>query len=325
MDATGWHALNPGNVIDEIYAFDGTDGSTGSLDGAHLPIWQYGPAPINASLINLDLNSHGLGAIFSTSYDNDIRVVSRTAGFLRLLEKVYRENAVADDPHAFVLQPVYEDFTEGAPIVGFLVGVLAWRNLLDDLLVEKMEKFVVEINDNCGSNFAFKLQSDFAILGDRDMRDSGFDYLSRSTPLTQILDPSNKESSYALLCDYIFTTHPSPDLEGDYVDNKPIIYTAVVLLIFFFTAGVFVVYDRMVQKRQDKVMNTAIRTNAVVASLFPKSVGQRLIADVQKTLAKKENGEDESTKDGGNQGPVGKTKPIADLFPVRWNARAFVS
>jgi hypothetical protein len=70
-------------------------------------------------------------------------------------------------------------------------------------------------------------------------------------------------------------------MEGSYMSSKPALYTTVVFL-FIFTAMVFVLFDCFVQRRQDKVMMTAKRANAVVSSLFPSNVRDRMFKDAEK-------------------------------------------
>jgi hypothetical protein len=62
------------------------------------------------------------------------------------------------------------------------------------------------------------------------------------------------------------------------------------------TTMVFVVYDCLVERRQTTVMTTATRSNAIVDSLFPANVRDRLMAEEEK-------GKDEtkvSSEDAGN-------------------------
>jgi len=48
---------------------------------------------------------------------------------------------------------------------------------------------------------------------------------------------------------------------------------------------VFVVYDILVQRRQELVMRTATNANAVVSSLFPSSIQQRMLQDAEEQRA----------------------------------------
>lgn len=53
----------------------------------------------------------------------------------------------------------------------------------------------------------------------------------------------------------------------------------VVVGVFLFAGFVFALYDITVEVRQRKVMRNALKTNAIVTSLFPGNVAARMIDD----------------------------------------------
>ena len=82
----------------------------------------------------------------------------------------------------------------------------------------------------------------------------------------------------------------------------------------------FVVYDRMVERRQHIVMQQASKTSAIVASLFPESVATRLLADKttnndKKFLSPNHRLQSFLTNGCDEQQMLLQAKPIADLFP----------
>ena len=140
-------------------------------------------------------------------------------------------------------------------------------------------------------------------------------------------------------CQYTMRIFPSADFADPYTSNKPVLYTVVVVLVFMCTALAFVLYDHFVQVRQVKVAAVAKQTNAIVASLFPSNVRDRILKDAemqaQQELDAQGRGDfkfDAAAKtqlktflDGNESGEGGDpdnhdssvfaTKPIADLFP----------
>jgi hypothetical protein len=128
---------------------------------------------------------------------------------------------------------------------------------------------------------------------------------------------------------YTIALYPSNGLLETYTTNNPWIYAIVVALIFTCTSLVFILYDYMVQRRQKKVMRSALNANAVVSSLFPVDVQERLLQDAEdqmkeKKRAKKWRGaksqlknflEDQHDTEGELRLEPFATKPIADLFP----------
>ena len=82
---------------------------------------------------------------------------------------------------------------------------------------------------------------------------------------------------------------------------------------FILVAAVFYIYDLLVQRRNEKIVVTAARSNAIVSSMFPDAIRDRLLH--QNTVKSKQghlksflmNGTDEES---GNM----SSKPLADLF-----------
>ena len=101
--------------------------------------------------------------------------------------------------------------------------------------------------------------------------------------------------------------------------TAPILITTAIAAIFVFTAFLFLVYDKLVERRQHLVMNTAEKSTAIVSSLFPKSVHERLLQNQMssgngnKTFASDKK-RVESFLTGKSDG-IQERKPIADLFP----------
>jgi Adenylate and Guanylate cyclase catalytic domain len=77
-------------------------------------------------------------------------------------------------------------------------------------------------------------------------------------------------------CPFTFRAYPSATMEAQYVTSNPIFFTVGVVAIFCFTSLVFAMFDWTVERRQRKVMSTAVRTDAIVNSLFPSVVRERI-------------------------------------------------
>jgi hypothetical protein len=135
-------------------------------------------------------------------------------------------------------------------------------------------------------------------------------------------------------CHYNIDIYPSEKLHEEYHTNTPLILTIGVISVFCVTCLVFFCYDRLVHIRQMKVIDTAQRSNAIVASLFPADVRKRLMNASGKSAKRKNKNTFLNTSEGakfklksylndtGVAGPESKPgneaaedKPIADLFP----------
>lgn len=85
----------------------------------------------------------------------------------------------------------------------------------------------------------------------------------------------------------------------------------------------FCCYDRLIQKRNSMVVEAANRSTAIVDSLFPSNVRDRILEDRAVTKARKKRdtlkgflfGVEKSVFEAKTEEGGYKTKPIADLFP----------
>lgn len=80
-------------------------------------------------------------------------------------------------------------------------------------------------------------------------------------------------------CSMTITTYPSDVMKDTYCSNNPLIFASVTVLIFIFTSFVFILYDYSVERRQDVVMSSAEKSNAIVSSMFPSHIADKLLSD----------------------------------------------
>jgi class 3 adenylate cyclase len=141
-------------------------------------------------------------------------------------------------------------------------------------------------------------------------------------------------------CVYAFVLYPTKGFEDGYRTNLPLQMTVVVTVAFCFMILTFLAYDWFVQRRNQMVVGAAARANAILSTLFPKNIRDRLFAEKEE----KEKNEDKmasqkktnyelpgnkarlsnflsdarelnSEEDADDDDFMYKTKPIADLFP----------
>lgn len=253
------------------------------------------------------------------------------------IETLGKDLSRQDHPRSYAVQPIFDTFgiASASEMVGFLFSVVAWDTYFHDVLPVGTEGFVVQVVNSCGVHFTYLLNGPDAIfLGEDYEPESKFDHLVRTAEFASFArfgDNESDESEEILHCSYTMSVHATSAYAKTFTTNKPLYITLVVLMVFLFTAMVFVLYDFFVQRRQDKVMKTARRTTAIVTSLFPKNVVKKMmetdeslenwtvnISGKDKLRNFFDGGEDESNSN--NQGieksaSVFNTKPIADFFP----------
>ena len=168
-------------------------------------------------------------------------------------------------------------------IVGTLTASLFWRNLIKDILPPGNDGLVVVFENPCNPTFSYQINGPSAkYLGRGDHHDSHYDEYRITSNFFDLHSFAVGSSMYSgpplnqEFCPFKLHVYPSDTMYDKYASQDPILFAVAGVLIFFFTSAIFLGYDYMVERRQKLVLNTAERSNAVIASLFPAEVHDRL-------------------------------------------------
>ena len=305
--------------------------------GPHAPLWQTYPAPRNSFIVNYNL----LG---SSEFQEliDITISSRKAVLSNVIDNFVLFGSARTtnlDPKSVVLQPIFASFLEGASIVGFLIVVIPWHIYFDQVLSKGADPVVCVLRNSCGEVFSYEVSGPQAtFLGEGDWHDESYDYLEVTTEFaafhgaTDIVEQQQQhlfQHEVQSVCDFTLHIYPTSKMEEEFSSSTPVLITLGVIGVFAFTTAVFLLYDCLVQRRQHKVSTTARKTTAIVSSLFPEEVHERLFSSplaasnttrsvstkyapkfkLRKLVSDREH--PKSEKEGSSSGD----EPIADLFP----------
>jgi hypothetical protein len=315
--------------------------------GPYLPLWQMSPAVPMKSILNFNVLSHPAGAGSYTEVLNSGEAVmdaaanlnqenfGATGAYIKLLISMSQYRNSMDlflgDPTSSLGYPVFDSFDrETRSVVGVIATTLYWRQYFEDVLPANARGILCVIENTHNQTFTYRVDgSNTTYLGFGDFHDSKYDHLAISVNVNTYIEKkaSIQTSSYTSVdlngdyCGYTLRVYPSQDTENEFVNSSPIIFTVVVACIFLFTSMVFVLYDYLVARRQSIVMNRAVASSAIVSSLFPSQVRDKLYKENEDQKEKK-------WKSSGNEGGVlgaflniagggdivKSSKPIADLF-----------
>lgn len=179
------------------------------------------------------------------------------------------------------------------------------------------------------NNDAFVFQ--VAYIGEGDLSAVKYSYLAREIYFDQYLyGNSSVQQSH---CSFMFYVTPTALFIQDNESKIPIIATLGIAFIFAFMIFAFIIYDMNVQNRNNKISHAAARSHAVVSSIFPSSVRERLLKSTQTLRNELKHEGDvpvlQSTKtnlktylavttsilDNHRGDLLLASKPLADLFP----------
>jgi len=289
------------------------------------PVWQISPVPEDLNIVNFDLksserflnleqyvDSHRISAI------SDVFPISEILGQSILSD--------TNKPRSILLQPIFSDFSETSSVVGHYLAVIDWEKYFSEVLHHGAHGIIVVLKNTCGQVFSFVVHGDEAFfLGEGDLHDSNYNKYRTSAHL---FDPSESiQDQEEQHCFYNMDIYPSATLKDEYTSADPIIYTVVVFAVLIGTALAFYFYEVLVQKRNREVLDKVAKTNAIVSSLFPGTVRDRLLNGEEVNEIDAKRGREKSAvygkqglktfldeqKDGNLD--IGESKPIADLFP----------
>jgi NADH:ubiquinone oxidoreductase subunit 6 (subunit J) len=214
---------------------------------------------------------------------------------------------------------VKEDFQDGSRTIGFGFGIIPWEAIFINLLPADVNGISVVVESDCGSVFTYTANGGkptTSQVGDRHQAKKVYEEMAvRSRFFWE--DHTEGLSRH---CDFDIVIYPSDEFRASYESNDALIYSGLVGVVFVFTAMLFFLYDKYVQKKQAKVMSQAKRAEAIVTSVFPKEVGLRLIKQAEREEAERVSNKKMLNnflveKDESFEKTNTRRKPIADLFP----------
>lgn len=273
------------------------------------------------------------------------------------------------DPFSSVYIPVYDSYDDSKKMVGVLLGVMRWATYFANILPPTSPPLTVVLENTLDGAFTYQVTpTEVIYVGKGDLHDTKYKNKVREATFTH-LEIREGSTTFRLnegLNQYVLRIYPSQEFEDSFTSRLPIIITISVGMVFVFTAFMvsvygefsqllsriltatvaltcmaqttylnllqFICYNRLVERRQQIVLQTAERTNAIVTSLFPSQVRVRLMENIEEenkkhyftgTTTKLRTFLDGERIDEDDEGHgranadnfMYKTKPIADIFP----------
>jgi class 3 adenylate cyclase len=239
----------------------------------------------------------------------------------------------ASGPSTLVFVPVFDgnnfDGSGKPTVAGTISSMLVFSALLQKPPPTNGELLDIVIDSSCDDNkFTYRIdpvkKSGLAMVGAGDLHDNRYNGMVHQSDF----DDFNEILTYFAMdrdiesCSYRFTVYSTRDFESQYITSRPWLSAIVIVVVFLFTSMVFAFYDIVVRRRQEKVMESATRTNDIVTALFPASVRSRLykhaIYDTPISAPNKSDcsrGKVCSLQPSNREASVFGSEPIADFFP----------
>jgi hypothetical protein len=296
---------------------------TYDTEGPFAPVWTVSPAIsgiVNKDMFgqaNLEQGLQKVGAVGRSLF-----LESCTLG------KWFEVSSDVDYSEAVIASPVLDSFSSSASVVGYMIEVFAWKSFWQDVMPEGTEPVILHLESSCGHQSIYQVAgSEVKLLSQEqdyagDYRDmgisSGFAKFANSP---EIVDDAERSS----ICLYTMTVYPTPALEQEFDSQRPLGLALAMVAVFLVTAMMFFFFDVVMTRQRNAVIKNAKKQNALVSSLFPKSIQDKMLQDAEESKIENvgkagiKNYLNESTFESGahdmNPSILHKSKPIADLFP----------
>ena len=113
-------------------------------------------------------------------------------------------------------------------------------------------------------------------LGEGDKHDPKYDKYKEVVRATLGGRKEGQIGQVDYLITYTLVMYPSQTFENEYVTNRAAIYTAGVVLIFLCTSAIFLLYDYLMEDRQQNTARFARQSANIVDAMFPAGFRERL-------------------------------------------------
>ena len=299
-------------------------------------VWQIAPAPEVPTVVNHNA--------MSTEFFDIVELLEATKRetFSPILEEENEITAYVGIPESYLVQPVFKEVTGetmNKTLAGYINALLPWDNYFKNIIPDNSAPMHLVLKNTCGQVVTFEIIGpNVDVLSvEEDLHDPFYDSLEINAKFHvsdehRRLQEAHDDDKY--YCMYEYSIYPTDEFHEVYTTQQPLWSTLGVIFIFCLTSAIFVLYDLLVTRRQQRVEASAARSNAIVSSLFPAQVRDRLLQDNGEDGAKQSYKQSTgrgtiAMMDGNNRSALHsdyqadldttskllETKPIADLFP----------
>ncbi|CAB9528546.1 Receptor-type guanylate cyclase gcy [Seminavis robusta] len=329
--------------------------------GPYFPIWA--ASPVVKGLVNFNLgslptwleeiatsmqkNAVVIGRMLTPPPGNALHAGFLTRFFATLLSIKYaKPTEYQGDPFSYVFFPIFNNFDHNHTSVAVLFTVINWATFFENLLPDNIMGVTLVLENGCDQPFTYTINGPEVVFqGPGDLHDMKYDEFMRTASFKELENRTKSASDVSNInfaldsneCPYSIRIYPSQAYVNMHTTATPETITTAVAGIFIFTALMFLIYDRLVERRQKIILSKATHSTAILSSIYPKNIRDRLLEDAER---KDKEGNGSGKKNGNNSNSPGDFmapnhrlksflsgsaagsmdgtsggQPLADLFP----------
>jgi hypothetical protein len=293
--------------------------------GPYNPVWQLSPRPFNASVINFNLLSDDeLNKLFH-SMKHSRQAVASTIMDLSAIDPSMEER------HSAIFYPVFSDLSasEEPEIVATLALLFSWDTYLSSLHHDGLNHADYVLQSTCGDVWQFEiLDGQISSFQWGDDHDDLYENMMGVIPLMNGMKAHYNSSADIQACAYDLYIYPTQKMRDGFKSQTAKTMAAVVTVAFIVIVIMFIAQDRYIERKNKRIAKSVEKSNAIIASLFPSNVRDRLFGQNGNETASQGSKGSRSRRsfgfrlrtyltegeDAANDGD--NDNPIADLFPA---------
>lgn len=300
------------SVDQGIYQFNGTKASDQPSKDSLFPIWQMSPfrGDPNTGLIGTLFNEQS-NLVRAQAIQGMMQAQGPCMTDFQYLDTKNNDFASYASPRGTVYYPIMDKL--GGYAAGSLGFEYAWSAMLTGVVDAQELPVVVVVQNQCSGNFSFLVNGlNVSFMGPGDLHNSdinGYTVVSSSySAFSAVFGEFRRYLVASKECNYRLNVYATSSYYAAFTNtNKPEVYRGIVLAVFVFVVGVFVLYDCMIERRQNRVVAVAQRSDAIVRSLFPTNVRDRLYEQAKDKEEKAKAERLAHANNGWKEGSAGMT------------------
>ena len=268
--------------------------------GVSAPIWQASPFTKKRHLHMLNLFS--IEKLQKTLFHVMGTRIPHTSGILDdEIASFFLGTQERSLPRSLFLSPVLNK-RDGSQVVGIIASEIDWASTFENVLNEGPATTII-LQSTCDQPQTFEVRDGTArYVGEGNLHDVKYERMKLGTTLMGFRDYWNEQIRNELSM-RIFPEHEEAELEGsgncaynihiyptEEYNNKyktffPLTFVLVSVVVFGCLIFLFLIYDILVERRQHQVTASAAKSNAMIKSLFPSVVRDRLFQSTGSSLS----------------------------------------
>jgi hypothetical protein len=257
-----------------------------------MAVWSQSPPPSNYEAINWDLRSD---EIFEPAIQAVLEYPLGT-----VVTKL-------DDTRCFIIQPIHPEI--GADeVVALVIAEFNWKSALEDLFVSNAtEILMVEIRNTCQQAIVFEISGSNVQYVENNVPEKVREKdIIKSVDLSTMTDKTKNPQA----CQYSMQIYGTQTANEENEENRHAKVAAIAIAAAFaFLSIAFIGYNNFVRNKFEQLRLKAERSNAIVESMFPEMVRDKILQDEYERFTSAHN-----SSSGTSKQTKTTRKPLADLF-----------